>query len=283
MEFLFTKFFQTILNIALDLFSMLIGHFVEQSTLFSLDGLSGLTITIQAIAGVIMFYSVMSDIVYKLSGIEGSFYDINLGEYALKIFVNIAILSGLPYIMLEVGKIATNMLSIANKAGVRYFPINRTGDFFVPGVFDFNNAGLITLIMAGILIFMGIKSVISLAKVQVELFIILLISPLSMIDFYKGPDKLKGLMMNVISLITTAAVKILLIYIALNILGEMQINILSTNESIVDFIKVVAIFAVADNPQAAASFMLNPAQNKGGGAKGYVAMEIARKIITKGV
>ena len=281
MEFLFSKFFQTIIKYALEFFNILIDHFVKESTLFTLDQVSNITSKIQVIAAALLVYSVLTDITYKISGVEGNIYDVNAGEYALKIFMNIAALVGLPYIMMEFATVSTNMLNLANNLGIYHFSIDQSGDIF-SGIIDFNNTGLLTLIMLGVLIYYGIKSIISLAKVQVELFIIILVSPLSMVDFYKGPDKLKSLLMNMIALTATGAIKIILLYIALKIIGEMELNILAAKESIVNFIKVIAIFAVAENPSAAATFMLNPTQGKGSGGKGYMMMEVARRLITKG-
>lgn len=287
MDHLLQKLAASVINMGIQVFKLLVNLFIVNGKMFDLESLSTLLRYIQLIVVLLMFLSILKDLVYKLSGVEGSIYDINPGEYVMRIIMNIIAIVVIPDILKYITYLSMNMIKIINTVAGNSFSVDRSGSLFGP--VDFTSSGIVVIFITIILVYQGIKSIYSLAKVQVEILIILLVAPLSLIDFYKGPDKLRSLLDNTIALVSTACIKIVLIYLGLQVIGKMDFSTLralpNTIPNFVSFLKAFAIFAVAENPQAAVSFMLNPTRGEMGGhlQKVYYVAQIARKVVTKGV
>lgn len=284
MTFLVTKLLNTALEFIIELFTNMVKVFIEKPALFTPGKFGTISTTVQMVAAVLMVLSIMKDIVFRLSGIEGNIYDMNLGEYMTKIFMNVVAIGLFPKILVVMISYSTSIYGAISSASGDMFSMDNLDLYKDVDITKFSITILIVVIY---LLLTGMKSVTMLAKTQIEMLIASVVFPIVLIDFYKGSDKLNAFMTKFTGLVVNMCLQIFLIYFALSNLVEIPLEISS------DFVwktfVASACFKISANPAIVADLIVTPGGGARGGGmlqKGYYGariVSVARRVLTKGV
>ena len=284
MTYLLTKLCFSIFEVLIDLFIKMFNIFIEKPALFDSTKFEPILTTIQIVCAVLCLLSVMKDIIFRLSGIEGNIYDLNIGEYLVKIIFNIVGISLFPKIFTIMVDIALNVCGYIN---------NQSKEIFTPSDVletyknvNLDTATLVLLILLIVIIFFGLKAVMTLAKTQVEILIANIIFPIVLIDFYKGSDKLNSFLSKTMGLFVNMCVQILLIYFGMTFMTKIPTSGLDS-DFIWNILIATSCFMISSNPSIASDFITAPGGSSGSGGmqKAYYGarmLSAAKTFITKG-
>lgn len=283
MTFLISKLAKTILEILIELFTNMLQIFIEKPALFDETKFGPIMEVIQIISAVLLILSVMKNIILRLSGLEGNIYDINIGEYSLKIMFNIIALTLFPKILLVLLSMSSDIYGTISESSLQIFS---SSNFAMYQNINIDQFGITVIIVLIVLLFQGITCLVFLAKTQVEVLLATLVFPIVLIDLYKGSDKLNSFLSKLTGLFVNMCLQIFLIYFALSNIINIPFEF-SSDFAWSVFI-AIACFKVASNPSVISDFIVSPSSGSGiQGAlqKGYYASRIAtasKKLFKKG-
>lgn len=123
MTYLLTKLCLSIFEVLIGLFTKMFDAFIEKPALFDATKFEPILTTIQIVCAVLCLLSVMKDIIFRLSGVEGNIYDLNIGEYITKIIFNIIGISLFPKIFTVMVDIAIDVCGVNHQAKETFLPL----------------------------------------------------------------------------------------------------------------------------------------------------------------
>lgn len=283
MTFLLTKLCISIFEIIVDLFTMLFSIFLEKPALFEAAKFEKIMVTIQIICAVLCVLSVMKDIIFRLSGIEGNIYDLNIGEYITKIIFNIIGISLFPKILTVMINLSIDIYGYINYTSKEMFHISIESYKNI----DIAATSLIMIIILIVILYFGIKALITLAKTQIEILIANIIFPIVLIDFYKGSDKLNSFLSKTVGLFVNMCIQIFIIYLGVSFMVQIPGSI--SSDFIWNIFVAIACFQISANPSIASELVTAPTSGSGIGnslQKAYYGSKIfsaTKRFFTKGV
>ena len=283
MTFLINKLITSFAQIISEFFNALLEVFLEKPALFSFDAYVNIVNMAEMVAGVFLVLSVMKDIVYRLSGIEGNIYDFNVGEYIIKIFFNAFAITAFPKIFIFVVLKLTSIYGFISQESKNLMPEaykpETVKEFFMSIANGMNAIAFAPIVMVLILLVFfvfGIKALISLAKTQIEVLIATIAFPIILTDLYKGTDKLNSFLMKTGGLVMFMCMQIFLVYFGSSFVVKIPTSM--SGEFAWNIMCALASFSVASNPALIRDFIIYP-EKSNLLQKGFYLTNIAKSAV----
>lgn len=271
MGFLLEKMGQSILQALNKILIGMLNYFLVQPIVLSdvIDYRYFLIIS-QVIGASMLVLSMMKDITFKMSGIEGNIMDLNMFEYVGKALMNIVAISAVPQIMLIIVEMSNDINQLLGKVAPKALS-SSTGDvsnFLTKTMLGVT--GLEYIIIFLVIILFAVAVCIKIAKLKIEILVAIIFCPIALADMFKSTDKFNSLMSKFIGTLVSLSVNIVLINIAFKKLLEITVDG-DISKLIGNTIIIIAICLTAIKPTIISDII----QGSGvGGSIGSTAREL---------